>query len=221
MWSSTSIFRAIPNQAIELNIRNNAVLADRPKRAKNKNSKIPIVEATDTGDLPGEFLIKLLPAVGLPALTPPAPSSRKAIHLHIEPKAMKSTQKGLCYNARLHHPNGEVIACSTEPLFAACRELVKRGISGHVCKYRNGVLSTEGDIETFAGWAVFENETQGPRICKYRPMPPRGVTATASAAVSGQEAVIPRTLLPAEIGPSRHALPTSALSQTALAMVEE
>jgi hypothetical protein len=34
--------------------------AGRPKGAKNKNSKVAIAEAMATGDLPGEFLIKLM-----------------------------------------------------------------------------------------------------------------------------------------------------------------
>src|SRR5215207_10569022 len=105
------------------------------------------------------------------------------IDLHIDPDAVKYTQKGPWYNARLHRPDAEIVACSTEPLFAACRELVKRGITGQIRKYRTGVLSTEGDIETLAGLTVFETETLGPRICKYRQMPPRRVTVKASAAV--------------------------------------
>jgi hypothetical protein len=115
--------------------------------------------------------------------------SIQSIDLHIDRDAMKYTQKGPWYNARLHRPEGEIIACSTEPLFAACRELVKRRITGHIRKYRNGVLSAEGDIETLAGLTVFETESQGPRICKYRPMPPRRVTVKAREAVSRPEAV--------------------------------
>ena len=113
----------------------------------------------------------------------------RSINLHIDPDPVKYTRKGPWYNARLHRPDGELIACSTEPLFAACRELVKRGITGHIRKYRNGVLSAEGDIETLAGLTVFEAETQGPRICKYRLMPPRRVAAKAPAAVSCPKAV--------------------------------
>jgi hypothetical protein len=99
---------------------------------------------------------------------------------------------------------GEIVACSTEPLFAACRELVKHGITGQIRKYRNQVLSIEGDIETLAGLTVLETETQGPRICKYRPMPPRCVAVKAPAAVSGLEAVRQPGKLSAEIGPHRH-----------------
>src|SRR5687768_14789071 len=131
-------------------------------------------------------------------------SNLRSIDLHIDPDAMKYTQKGPWYNARLHRPDGEIIACSTEPLFAACRELVKGGITGHIRKYRNGVLSTEGDIETLAGLTVFETETQGPRICKYRPMPARRVTAKPPAAVSCPEAVEQPARLSGEIGPSRN-----------------
>jgi hypothetical protein len=125
------------------------------------------------------------------------------IDLHTDPNAVKCTQKGPLYNARLHRPDGEIVACSTEPLFAACRELVKRGITGHIRKYRLGVLSTEGDIETLAELTVFETETQGPRICKYRPMPPRRVAVNAPAAVSHQEAVRQPARLSTEIGPPR------------------
>src|SRR5688572_13626401 len=91
----------------------------------------------------------------------------KTIDLHIEPRAVKHTAKGPWYNARLHTPDGEVVACSTEPLFAACRELVKRGITGNIRKYREGVLSAEGDIEQFAGLTVVETDTEGLVIRKY------------------------------------------------------
>jgi hypothetical protein len=128
----------------------------------------------------------------------------ESIDLHIDPEAVKYTQKGPWYNARLHRPDGEIIVCSTEPLLAACRELVKRGISGHIRKYRAGLLSTEGDIETFAGLTVFETERQGPRIRKYRPMPLRPVTVKAPAAVLSPEAVGQPARLSAEIGPCRH-----------------
>ena len=93
----------------------------------------------------------------------------KTIDLHIEPRAVKHTERGPWYIARLHTPDGEVIACSTEPLFAACRELVKRGITGHIRKYRDGMLCTEGDIEQLAGLTVRENDTDGIRIRKYVP----------------------------------------------------
>jgi hypothetical protein len=92
----------------------------------------------------------------------------KAIELHIEPAAVKYTQKGPCYDARLHRPDGEIIACSTEPLFAACRELLKRGITGNVRKYRNGTIAMQGDIEHFAGLTVCETDHRGPEIRKWR-----------------------------------------------------
>jgi hypothetical protein len=52
-------------------------------------------------------------------------------------------------------------------LFAACRELVERGVTGWIRKYRDGTLSTDGDIETLAGLTVRENDTDGTRIRKY------------------------------------------------------
>jgi hypothetical protein len=106
----------------------------------------------------------------------------KTIDLHIEPKAVKHTQKGPYYNARLQRPDGEIIVCSTEPLFAACRELVKRGITGNIRKYRNGVLSAEGDIEQFAGLTVVESDTEGPVIRKYHEHP-RAVVRRAQKTV--------------------------------------
>ena len=95
----------------------------------------------------------------------------KTIDLHIEPRAVKHTAKGPWYNARLHRPDGETIVCSTEPLFAACRELVNRGITGNIRKYREGVLSAEGDIEQFAGLTVVETDKEGPVIRKYHEHP--------------------------------------------------
>lgn len=135
---------------------------------------------------------------------PPNEIDLRSVDLHIDSDAVKYTKKGPWYNAKLHRPDGEIIACSTEPLFAACRELVRRGITGHIRKYRDGVLSTEGDIETLAGLTVFETETQGPRVCKYRPMPLRRVAVKAPAAVSRLEAVGQPARLSAEIRPSRH-----------------
>jgi hypothetical protein len=98
-------------------------------------------------------------------------SSLKTIDLHIESTAVRHTAKGPWYDARLHSPDGEIIVCSTEPLFAACRELVKRGITGNIRKYREGVLSAEGDIEQFARLTVVETDTEGPVIRKYHEHP--------------------------------------------------
>jgi hypothetical protein len=117
-----------------------------------------------------------------------SPQTPTSVDLHIDPKAMKYTQKGPWYNARLHTFDGKVLVCSTEPLFAACRELVKRGITGHIRKYRNGVLSAHGDIEELAGLTVCESDSRGPVIRKHRPMPPRRVTALAPEAVRALEA---------------------------------
>jgi hypothetical protein len=109
--------------------------------------------------------------------------SSETVELHIEPTAVKYTQKGPCYNARLRRPDGEIIACSTEPLFAACRALVKRGDTGHIRKYRDGMLCTEGDIEQLAGLTVSETDSEGVRVRKYKPMPPRGRQVAAPAVV--------------------------------------
>jgi hypothetical protein len=92
---------------------------------------------------------------------------------------VKYTQKGPCYNARLQRPDGEIIACSTEPLFAACRELVKRRVTGWIRKYRNGVLSAEGNIEQLAGLTIYETNSCGPNIRKWHPPVP--MTAKAKA----------------------------------------
>jgi hypothetical protein len=82
--------------------------------------------------------------------------------------------------------------------------LVKSGITGHIRKYRNGVLSTEGDIETLAELTVFETETQGPRICKYRPMLPRHDAVEAPGAISTPEAVRQPARPSAEFGLFRY-----------------
>jgi hypothetical protein len=118
-------------------------------------------------------------------------SSSEIVEIYIEPTAVKYPQKGPCYNARLQRPHGEIIACSTEPLFAACRELVKRGITGHVRKYRNCTISMQGDIEHFAGLTVCETDHRGPEIRKWRRLDTRSlprafsrVTVHAPAAVS-------------------------------------
>jgi hypothetical protein len=94
------------------------------------------------------------------------------INLHIDTKAEKYTQKGPRYIARLHAVDGEIVAVSTEPLFAACRELLKRGISGQIRSYRSGTLCWEGEIEEFARLMVYENDREGPYIAKWHPPAP-------------------------------------------------
>jgi len=126
--------------------------------------------------------------------------SSETIELHIEPAAARYTKKGPCYNARLHHPDGEIISCSTEPLFAACRELVKRGITGHVRKYRHGVLSAEGDIEQLAGLTVIENDRGDFYIGKYREYPRADQREGSKTAVLPLQAVRHPGGLSTEIG---------------------
>ena len=94
------------------------------------------------------------------------------IQLYIDPKAVKHTRKGPWYNARLHAPDGEIIVCSTEPLFAACRELVARGITGPIRFFRNSTLCCKGDIEELATLTVYENDRDGPYIVKWQPPVP-------------------------------------------------
>jgi hypothetical protein len=118
--------------------------------------------------------------------------------IHIDSKSVKHTTKGAWYNARLSSRDGEIIACSTEPLFAACRELVKRGITGHVRKFRDGMLCAEGDIEQFAGLTVRENDSEGIRIRQFEPFsrrvqapgaetPPNGPSLVPNEIAAGGE----------------------------------
>jgi hypothetical protein len=114
------------------------------------------------------------------------------IDLYIDHQAVKHTGKGPWYNARLHRPDSEIIACSTEPMFAACRELVARGITGPVRKWRGETLSAEGDIEQFAGLSVEEGD-KPPRVRRWRPFAGGRVSSKTAETTSGAT-TIPKTL---------------------------
>jgi hypothetical protein len=128
-------------------------------------------------------------------------SSPKTINLHIETTPVKHTAKGPVYNARLHTPHGEIIVSSIEPLFAACRELVKRGITGHVRKFRDGELCAEGGIERFAKLTVCETDKIGPYLGKWRPPTPMTDGAKQRARKSSKPpyASSPTAVSPAEV----------------------
>jgi hypothetical protein len=101
----------------------------------------------------------------------PSMVPRLIVDVHVDQVPAKHTAKGPAYNVRLHAPDGKVIACSTEPLFAGCRELLRRGITGHVRKIRDGMLCGEGDIEHLAGLTVSETRTRSPELRKYQEYP--------------------------------------------------
>jgi hypothetical protein len=66
---------------------------------------------------------------------------------------------------------------------------VKRGITGHVRKYRHGVLSADGDIEQLAGLTVIENNRGDFYIGKYREYPRADQRETSKTAVLPLQAV--------------------------------
>lgn len=104
--------------------------------------------------------------------------------------------RGYLYDAVL---DGEIIASSRDPEFAACRALVRRGYRGRVDFWREGASHpsmTIMSIERAAGLSTSESAKAGLRIGKHTPLKERPAAVAGSGARTG-EANRGATLLPA------------------------
>lgn len=85
----------------------------------------------------------------------------------IEIEEAKATATGMRY--RVWH-DGEVILDSSRiPMFDACREMVKRGVTGRLQMKRKGrdQIDAECLIAVGATLSVTEGQELGPRVSKY------------------------------------------------------
>lgn len=92
--------------------------------------------------------------------------------MHITITPAKLTPKGQRYEVRL---GAELLVTSRTPLFAAARELEKRGHSPDtiliMCHAGSDTASLRSTLGAAAKLTVIENETAGPRFSRYRPPP--------------------------------------------------
>ncbi len=102
------------------------------------------------------------------------------IHLYLSPVERPHSLERLQrwrdrWQVNLGAPDGEIIlAAATEPMFAACRALKDRGLTGAVQFWRPGKAAPDfviRDLASGAGLTVTENTRTGPRIAKWQPMP--------------------------------------------------
>lgn len=102
------------------------------------------------------------------------------VYLELPPR---SSSRGPRYDVHLGTADGELLVrASLTPLLDAARILCGREQSGRIEMWdsEHPHARMSGAIETLAGLKVIENETEGPRLARWRPFPAvRGPPETA------------------------------------------
>lgn len=89
---------------------------------------------------------------------------------------------------------GRTIGETGEPLFAAARYLLAKGLArpeDMISTYRNGVRSMSANVEWAAGRTVVETAISGPRVGPYRPFRVAGPLFDVTDPVRSNDELVP------------------------------